>query len=83
MGPEELDQYFRLVPMPDVRLTLSSGDVVIITDSDRPFIAALTLVLRGERDGQVTRRSRLISLPNIAMAEVADAAPASRRRRLR
>lgn len=82
MGPEELDQYLVMRPMPDLRITLSSGDEIVVTEDDEPFTAMLTLVLRGDRDSKdVTRRSRLISLPNIAMVEVIEGRPRAGRRR--
>jgi hypothetical protein len=70
MTPTDVEQYLMMEPMPALRLTLSSGDVVIVTAADEPFVSHLSLVLRGDVENKaVTTTSRLISLPNIATLE--------------
>jgi len=85
MSPSELEQYLQMEPMPSLRLTLSSGDQIIIKTDDEPFVVGLSLILRGDREaGDVTARSRLVSVPNIALAEPIGIRPSgsSRRRRI-
>ena len=71
MSPSELEEYLLFEPRSAVRLTLSSGDQVIVYPEDMPVVNGLVLVLRGEakEGGRVTKRSRLVSVPNIALAE--------------
>lgn len=71
MSPSELDEYLSMRPMPTLRLVLASGDQVIVREEDEPFVSTLALVLRGDKEGKrVTADSRLVSIPNIVLAEV-------------
>jgi hypothetical protein len=82
MSPAELEQYLRMEPMPRLRLTLASGDQIVITSDDEPFVSSLALVLRGDpRSKDVTADSRLVSIPNIVLAEPVAARPMPGRRR--
>jgi hypothetical protein len=86
MSPSELEQYLEMPNMPNLRLTLASGDQVIVKREDIPFVSGLALILKGDRENQaVTRDSRLISIPNIVLAETVETRPTSgeRRRRFR
>jgi hypothetical protein len=82
MSPDELDQYVSQEPMPTLRLTLNSGDQIVIRQQDRPIVSGLTLVLRGLETDRHTLGHRLVSVPNIALVEpILDRPPAGRRRR--
>jgi len=85
MSPSELEQLIEQRPMPNFRLTLASGDEIIITDADEPFVIGLALILGGDRQKQdITIDSKLVSVPNIVMAEPIGRRPrASIRRRTR
>jgi len=85
MSPSELEQLIENRPMPNFRLTLASGDQIIITDADEPFVIGLALILGGDREKQdITVDCRLVSVPNIVMAEpVAGRPRAIGRRRTR
>jgi hypothetical protein len=85
MSPSELEEYLLFEPRRPVRLTLSSGDQVIVYPEDRPLIEGIVLILRGEGEegGRVTQRTRLISVPNVALAEPFDPRPGGSRRRQR
>ena len=84
MSPAEIEQYLRMEPMPSLRLTLASGDQIVITSDDEPFVSSLALVLRGDpRSKDVTADSRLVSIPNIVLAEPVATRPTSGRRRRR
>jgi hypothetical protein len=68
--------------MPTLRLTLSSGDQILVRDVDRPLVTGLTLILRGPEDDRMALSHRLVSIPNIAMVElISDRPKPSRRRR--
>ena len=87
MTPSDVEQYLMMEPMPTLRLTLSSGDQIIVTSDDEPFVSHLSLILRGDRDNErVTVTSRLVSLPNIATLEPLTTRPGGstrgRRRRI-
>jgi hypothetical protein len=73
MSPSEIEQYLLMEPMPTLRLTLASGDQIIVREEDEPFVSDLSLVLRGERSTRdMTSGSRLVSIPNICLAEPVD-----------
>ena len=82
MGPSELEELlYEGRPYP-VRLTLSSGDQIVVQPDDPRIVEGLTLVLPARpRNGRVTGEPRLVSLPNIALAEVVESRPGSSRRR--
>ena len=74
MSPSELEQFLETDPLPNIRLILASGDHMIVTPDDRPFVVGLTLILRGNRESQsVTMESKVISVPNIVFAETTSA----------
>jgi hypothetical protein len=76
MSPDELEQLIENRPMPDFRLTLASGDQIVITEADEPFVIGLALILGGDRnDRSINVRSKLVSVPNIVMAEPAGSRP--------
>ncbi len=83
MGPSEMEEYIEQRPMPPWRLTLASGDQIVIRDEDEPIVTGITLVLRGEpsKDGRITSRPRFVSIPNIVLAEPLEYRPPPRRRR--
>ena len=83
MGPSELEELLYEGRTFSVRLTLSSGHEIVVPSDVQVVIHGLTLVLPGApRAGRVVSGPRLVSLPNIAVAEPLDHRPgASRRRR--
>jgi hypothetical protein len=82
MGPSELAELLHEGRDYAVRLTLSSGDEIVVPADVQIVIHGLTLVLPGApRAGRVVSGPRLVSLPNIAVAEPLDHRPGSRRRR--
>jgi hypothetical protein len=68
MSPSDIEEYIELRPMPSLRLTLSSGDQIVITDEDDPKLLGLSLVLRS-RAGNRQLTPRLVSVPNIVLVE--------------
>jgi hypothetical protein len=82
MSPSEIEQYLQMEPMPTLRLTLASGDQILVRDQDDAFVSDLSLVLRGIKiNREITARSRLVSIPNIVLAEPIDVRPDTGRRR--
>ena len=81
MGPSELEELLYEGRADSVRLTLSSGDQVLVPPEMNVLIHGLTLVLpAAPRAGRVGG-PRLVSLPTIALAEPIDVRPGSGRRR--
>ena len=82
MSPSEVEEYILQDPMPTLRLTLASGDQLIIRDEDRAFVSGLALVIRGSNTGnRMVAQSRLVSIPNIVLVEPTTAPPQTRGRR--
>ena len=72
MSPSDLEEYIQQTPLPTLRLTLSSGDQLIVSEEDTPILAGLTLVLRGRAasaSGRAAGQPRLVSMPNIVLVE--------------
>ena len=83
MSPSELEELlYEGRPYP-VRLTLSSGDQIMVQPDEPLFFHTLALVLPARaRNGRVTGDPRLISVPNVAMVEpIEPRAGVGRRRR--
>jgi hypothetical protein len=73
MSPSELDDLLQEKPARPLRLTLSSGDQVVMPYPDRAFVAGLMLCFPTGQpiapNTRVTQKMRIISVPNIAMIE--------------
>ena len=69
MSPSELELYIEQDPALPLRLTLSSGDQILVRGEDRPIVEGLVLILRGVESGRFAQRHRLVSVPNIALVE--------------
>ena len=80
MSPAELDEILLQSPMPTIRLTLASGDQIILRDGDRAFTAGLALVIPGEVNSS---RFEGVSIPNIVLIEPIKPPPPGRRHRHR
>jgi hypothetical protein len=81
VSPSELEQLLFQDPMPPLRLTLASGDQIIVRQEDTPIVSDLALVLRGRGRGRMVGPPRLVSIPNIVLAEtVVDRQGRGRRR---
>jgi hypothetical protein len=84
MDANSLDRYLALTPVPTLRLTLSSGDQVIIDDADDPFIEGITLILGGRpKPGRFATGPKMISVPNIVLVEPIEVPPPKGRGRKR
>jgi len=87
MSTTEIEEIVFAEPFRPIRLTMSSGDEFIIPNRHRVMISGLSLVL-GLNDDPKARsgtRLKLISIPNITVAEQLDSNPpeGGRRRRKR
>jgi hypothetical protein len=82
MGPSELDELLFEGRSYFVRLTLSSGSDIVVPPDVHVVIHGLTMVLpAAPQAGRVVSGPRLVSLPNIAVAEPLDHRPGVGRRR--
>jgi len=83
VSPSELEDFFLQEPIPHLRLTLSSGDQVIVRNEDTPFVTGFSLVLGGDRSLRRQKPGvRLVSIPNIVLVEaMTPRPPAGGRRR--
>jgi hypothetical protein len=83
MSPSDLEELFELQPTRPLRITLSSGDQVILERPDlaRVFGFSLIFGVGYEAGSRVSQRMRIISVPNIAMIEPVPRRNGTRRRR--
>jgi hypothetical protein len=87
MSPSEIEELFERYPDSPIRFTLASGDVIHIPNSRAALIDVLSLwIFRFENEAgrRLAERSKLVSIPNIVLAEpVAKLPPENPRRRRR
>jgi hypothetical protein len=85
MGPGEIEELLLEEPFVPIRLTLASGDIVLIEYREQAAIVGLTLFLSAGRAPGVGRSlmRRLVSVPNICLAERVHRLPPARGRRVR
>jgi hypothetical protein len=86
MSPGDLEEILYEEPFRPFRVTLASGDEYVVNNQRRAMISGLSMVV-GVNDDPESRtgtRLKIISIPNIVMAEHLDGgrpAPGARRRR--
>jgi hypothetical protein len=85
MSPTDLDDILKEQPLTPWRLTLSSGDEVIIDNPERTLIAGLSLFIGVADDphARVGQRVRIVSIPNINLIERIEGPRRNGRRRRR
>jgi hypothetical protein len=85
MSPSELIELFESNPTTPFRLTLCSGDVVDVDNPRRTIFEGLAVYIgqSDDPDARLAQRVRLVSIPNIAMAEAIDRRHWPRRSRRR
>ena len=84
MGPGELEEILYEEPFRPFRLTMASGDEFVVNNPRRALLNGLSLVvgLHDDPNSRVGNRLKIISIPNIVMAEHIDPQrPDSSRRR--
>jgi hypothetical protein len=84
MSPSEIDELIEVDPFHPFRVTLASGDQYVVNNRFRTFISGLSLVvgLADDPEDRMDKRLKLISIPNIVMAELINLnQPPHRRRR--
>ena len=71
MSPTDLDDILREDPRRRFRLTLASGDQVIIENPLRTLIIGVALYVGISEDPQsrIGQRLRIVSIPNISLVE--------------
>lgn len=79
MSPSELYEIFDAHPQTPFRLTLSSGDTVIVDNPKRTLIELITLYVGQSVDprASVAQRTKIVSIPNIALVEKLDSRSSS------
>ena len=83
MSPSELAELFENHPDTPFRLTLSSGDTVVVDNPTRTIFQSLSLYI-GQADDPASRFAkhvRVVSIPNIALVEPIERRPRNGRRR--
>lgn len=86
MSLTDLEEILFEEPFRPFRVTLASGDQYVINNAKRAMISGLSLVvgLNDDANARVGSRLKLISIPNIVMAEQIDPnQPPNRPRRRR
>jgi len=83
MSPSELEEILYRDPFQPFRVTLASGDQLIVNNARRAMISGLSLVIGVNEDpnARVGTRLKLVSIPNIVLAESIDSRPTNGRRR--
>jgi len=71
MSPSDLEDQIYSDPFVPLRLTLASGDQVIIESSQRVLMTGLTIhyLLTDDPAARVGTRVRIVSIPNIVLVE--------------
>ncbi|HZN69185.1 MAG TPA: hypothetical protein VFB66_28160 [Tepidisphaeraceae bacterium] len=74
MGPGELEEILFEEPFRPFRVTLASGDHFVVNNQRRAMISGLSLVVGVNEDpnARTGNRLKIISIPNIVMAEHID-----------
>jgi hypothetical protein len=85
MSPSELEEHLFQEPFIPLRITLASGDVVVIDNPRRAVIAGLSLyyAIADDPATRVGKKGKLMSIPNIVMVEAVDSHPRRNGRRRR
>lgn len=85
MSPTEIEEIVYADPFRPFRVMLSSGDQFVIPSRDRVIISGLSLVIGPNEDPKARSgtRLKLVSIPNITVAEQLDGTPPSGGRRRR
>jgi hypothetical protein len=86
MSPSEIYELFEVNPSTPFRLTLASGDTVVVDNPRHTLIEPLVLYVGQSEDARarVSTRVKMVSIPNITMIEKIDPRrPNGRRSRTR
>jgi hypothetical protein len=71
MSPTDLEEFIYRDPFLPLRLTLASGDQVIIEDPKRVLLTGLALhyMVTDDASSRIGKQVKIISVPNIVLAE--------------
>ena len=74
MSPSDLEEILYEEPFRPFRVTMASGDEYVVNNSKRAIISGLSLVvgLNDDPTARIGNRLKIISIPNIVMAEHID-----------
>jgi hypothetical protein len=83
MSPSDLEEQIYQDPFVPLRLTLASGDQVILDNPKRVMMTGLALyyLLADNPDTRIGKRVKIISIPNIVLVEPAGSRPRNGRGR--
>jgi hypothetical protein len=83
MSPTELEEILFEEPFRPFRVTMASGDQYIVNNPRRAMINGLSLVvgLHDDPHSRIGQRLKIISIPNIVMAEHVEPGRSNGRRR--
>jgi hypothetical protein len=85
MSPGEVEELFIRFPGKPIRLTMGSGEEIILPNANSAIIDTLSLwvIEWADFDRRRSKRTRIVSFPNINTAEPLETMPPSRGRRRR
>jgi hypothetical protein len=85
MSPSELEEVLYEEPFKPLRLTLASGDQIVINSNRRALISGVSLVygMSDDPSARTGQRLRIVSIPNIVLVEPAGNGGRRTRRRRR
>jgi len=85
MSPTDLEEILYEEPFRPFRVTMASGDQYVVNNQRRAMISGLSMVvgLNDDAEARTGSRLKIISIPNIVMAEQLENGrpPGGRRRR--
>ena len=84
MSPSELQEILYEEPFRPFRVTMASGDQYVVNNPKRALISGLSIVvgLNDDPESRLGKRLKIISIPNVVMAEQIDPGrPNGRKRR--
>jgi hypothetical protein len=83
MGPAEIEELLYEEPFRPFRVTVASGDQFIVNNARRAIISGLSLAvgLHDDPNARSGTKLKIISIPNIVIAEHIDRMPPNGRRR--
>jgi hypothetical protein len=85
MSPTDLEEILNEEPFRPFRITMSSGDQYLVNNNRRAVLSGLCLVLalNDDASSRIGNKLKLISVPNITVAEHVDVSqrPSRKRRR--
>jgi len=85
MGPSDVEEALSEEPFIPLRITLASGDQIVVDNPRRAIIGGMSLhyAISDDPASRIGRRIKIISIPNIVMIEPITQGPRRNGRRRR